>query len=353
MILAEKVIYLRKQKGWSQEELADQLEISRQSVSKWESAASIPELDKIIRMSNIFGVSTDFLLKDEYDIDVIEKSRQEGEPAEGEITNACSEEIASCGKESSFSIEDANTYLETAQKTSIPIAAGVMLCILSPICLILLGGWAEYGPVSVTENMAGGLGVVILLLMVAVAVTLFIVNGMKLEPYEYLEKENVRLQYGVRGIVEKQKEAYKLKYQRNIVLGVILCILSVLPLMTAAGFNAGDMWLVYSICLLLAMASFGVFMLVRVGCIWESFEKLLQEGDYSLEKKRDRRNASPLVGAYWCLVTAIYLGINFYRDSSGDHSCWKTTWPIWPVAALIFVVLLGIFHTVTQSRNKS
>ena len=56
---------LRKKQGWSQEELAAKLEVSRQSVSKWESAASVPELDKIIRLSEIFGVSTDYLLKDE------------------------------------------------------------------------------------------------------------------------------------------------------------------------------------------------------------------------------------------------------------------------------------------------
>ena len=45
--------------------MAEQLNISRQSVSKWESSASIPDLDKIIRLSEIFGVSTDYLLKDE------------------------------------------------------------------------------------------------------------------------------------------------------------------------------------------------------------------------------------------------------------------------------------------------
>ncbi|MCI7619014.1 MAG: helix-turn-helix domain-containing protein, partial [Firmicutes bacterium] len=46
MSLAEKITMLRKQKGWSQEELSNQLDVSRQSVSKWESSASIPELDK-------------------------------------------------------------------------------------------------------------------------------------------------------------------------------------------------------------------------------------------------------------------------------------------------------------------
>lgn len=352
MILAEKIAYLRKRKDWSQEELADQLEISRQSVSKWESAASIPELDKIIRMSVIFGVSTDFLLKDDYDIDVIEERGPEEEPVE-RGQGICPEENKPGGKVRTLSLENANTYLEAVQKTCTPIALGVMLCILSPVCLLLLGGWSEYGPVAVSENMAAGLGVVILLLMVAGAVAMFIINGMKLSSYEYLETESIRLQYGVSGIVEKQRESYKPTYQKNLVLGVILCILSVTPLMTAVAFDVGDIWLVYSLCLLLAVASAGVFLLVRTGCVWDSFSKLLQEGDYSEEKKRSRRKISPLAGAYWCLVTAIYLGVNFYHTSLGDKSSWKTTWPIWPVAALIFVVLLGIYYAVAQSRNKS
>lgn len=65
MILADKIIDLRKKNGWSQEELASQLGVSRQSVSKWESGQSIPDLDRILKMSIIFGVSTDYLLKDD------------------------------------------------------------------------------------------------------------------------------------------------------------------------------------------------------------------------------------------------------------------------------------------------
>ena len=70
MKLAEKIMALRKQRGWSQEELAQQLSVSRQSVSKWESGASVPDLDKILKMSEIFDVSTDALLKEEMDLKI-------------------------------------------------------------------------------------------------------------------------------------------------------------------------------------------------------------------------------------------------------------------------------------------
>ena len=64
MILADKIIDLRKKAGWSQEELAEKLGVSRQSVSKWEGAQSIPDMNKILQLSDLFGVSTDYLLKD-------------------------------------------------------------------------------------------------------------------------------------------------------------------------------------------------------------------------------------------------------------------------------------------------
>ena len=61
MIFADKLILLRKKAGWSQEELAEQMNVTRQSVSKWEGAQSVPDLDKMIRLSELFGVSTVYL----------------------------------------------------------------------------------------------------------------------------------------------------------------------------------------------------------------------------------------------------------------------------------------------------
>ena len=60
MIISEKIMSLRKQYGWSQEELADLVGVSRQSVSKWESATSMPDIQKIIKLSEVFGVSVDY-----------------------------------------------------------------------------------------------------------------------------------------------------------------------------------------------------------------------------------------------------------------------------------------------------
>lgn len=65
MKLAEKIFTLRKEKGWSQETLAEQIKVSRQSISKWESCQALPEIEKIIELSTIFQVTTDYLLLEE------------------------------------------------------------------------------------------------------------------------------------------------------------------------------------------------------------------------------------------------------------------------------------------------
>ena len=63
MTLAEKILSLRTQRGMSQDDLAEKLEVSRQSVSKWETAQSTPDLDKIIKLANLFGVTVDELVR--------------------------------------------------------------------------------------------------------------------------------------------------------------------------------------------------------------------------------------------------------------------------------------------------
>ena len=73
MNMADRIQYLRKQKGFSQEELADKVGVSRQAVSKWESEQSTPDLEKIIIMSELFEVTTDYILKGIEPVDMTSK----------------------------------------------------------------------------------------------------------------------------------------------------------------------------------------------------------------------------------------------------------------------------------------
>lgn len=69
MKLSDKIIQLRKANGWSQEELAERLKVSRQAISRWEGATAQPDVANVLQLSKLFGVTTDYLLNDEYESD--------------------------------------------------------------------------------------------------------------------------------------------------------------------------------------------------------------------------------------------------------------------------------------------
>ena len=103
MILADKIIDLRKKNGWSQEELAEKLGVSRQAVSKWESAQAIPDLGRVLAMADLFSVTTDYLLRDENEAP----------------TPAAVEDSAPDSSVRRVSMEEASAFLALCRKRSV------------------------------------------------------------------------------------------------------------------------------------------------------------------------------------------------------------------------------------------
>lgn len=270
MTLAEKVMLLRKQRGWSQEELAEHLGISRQSISKWESGISIPDIDRIIKMSDLFGVSTDYLLKEQIEF---EENKREDQ------TN----ENIKISKAIEVSDEEVNDFINLTKKASIRIAAVISLFILSPIIFVFLLGISEYGNSNITENMASGIGATFLLILVAIGVSILIINGMKLSKYRYLEKEMISLSYGVKEGVKERKETFENSYHISIAVGVV-------PLLLSGAFGASEMIQLYCVILLLVFVAVAVYLFVRYGIMTSCYEKLLQEGNYTIENKTTAKN---------------------------------------------------------------
>lgn len=338
MILADKIMNERKKNGWSQEELAEKLSVSRQSVSKWEGAQAVPDLQKIIAMSEVFGVSIDYLLKDEVEV-------QEPQ-ATAEITLEDSRHEPPLRK---VSMEETNEYLHTVKKTTPALANAVMLCIYAPIILIVLAGLSEGGFFGISEETAAGIGLLALFGCIAFAVYQFIITGSKLDKYKFLEYENIDTGYGVSGMVKQKKEEYQDKYIRFMALGVILCVISVVPLIVGACMmklpeNTEDAVMTALVGLLLLMVGAGVNMIIRVSCIMESYKKLLEEGDFDKSNKRHEKKRQRVHTIYWSLVTAIYLAVSFYNMQ------WDVSWIVWPVAAVLFPVCSGIAELIWKEN---
>ena len=328
MIFADKLILLRKKAGWSQEELAEQMDITRQSVSKWEGAQSVPDLEKMIRLSKLFGVSTDYLLKDEIE--------------EAEQLNS-SNDIPTLRR---VSMEEANAFLSIKSKTAKTIAYATFLCILSPIALLMLGAINESTPGILNEDIAGGIGMIVLIIFAAIAAVMFILSGNKTAPFAYLEKEKFETEYGVSGMVKERKAQYKDLHTKNNIAGTCLCITALIPLFVGAIIDAdNDLFLTIMLSLSFLIAGVGVICFIKTGIIWESYEKLLQEGEYSIENKEKPSIATAVYTAYWIIATAIYLG---YSLSSNN---WGQSWIIWVVAGVMFPAIIAITNAFDRKSK--
>ncbi len=331
MILADKITEERKKNGWSQEELAEKLGVSRQAVSKWESAGSVPDLQRIILMAEIFGVSTDYLLKDEMEMDLAAPCVN-AEPKESEPLRR-------------VSMEEANEFLDTKRKNAPIIANATSMCIVSPALLVLLGTMAGDHVLHISESIAGGAGLVFLFGMIALAVYLFITCSMRESHMEHLQKDYFETEYGVSGMVKEKRNGYESTFTQGIAIGVVLCILAVVPLVIVGVMDAPDFVCGAFTAFLLLLIAVGVNVMIRVSMIKNSFDILLQEGEFSKEEKRVKRKLDGFYGAYWCLTTAVYLGWSFWSMR------WDFTWIVWPVAGVLFAAVSAIMRMAVGAKE--
>ena len=332
MILADKIVDLRKKAGWSQEELAEKLAVTRQSVSKWEGAQSIPDMDKVVQMSRLFGVSTDYLLKDEIEAaEPMTADTDDRRPPLRRVT-----------------MEQASEYLTLRRAAAPKMALATMLCVFAPIALIGLAGLSELSVSAfrITEDAAAGIGLCVMLVLVAVAVALFLSCGNKVKEYEFLEKEPFETEYGVTGMVKERQKVFKPTYDRMNLIGTMLCILSVLPLFAAA-VSGWDFLAVMAVCVLLALVGIGTYFFVYGATVNGAMEKLLEEGDYTREEKSKKNITGPVSVIYWLVVTAIFMVYTFGPNGNGQP---QYSWIIWAVAGVLYAAVMTVIRLIRSRK---
>ncbi len=369
MLLSEKIMSLRKRTGWSQEELAQQLGVSRQSVSKWESMASMPDIQKIMAMSELFGVSTDYLLKDELEelpaTAAVAVADSTGTSASGGIAGADPSAVlggsstadnASTSKtvapKLSVSLDTATEYLDAIARTSRPTAGAITLFILGPALLVSLATYSEdalyFDPMHISPDAMGIAGICIMMLFIAAGVGLLILQDMKLAKFKQLKEASLELQYGVEAAVRRRAESTEsLRYMQQAA-GVCLTILSAIPFLIASYYGTG---LIFALGFFVAaiLVSLGVYLLVYSGIIRDGYRVLLQEGDFSHDEKSNKRDSKsaalkyrPIARAYFGTITLLYVGYSFITKD------WKSSWIIWPVSALLYHIIISILNALKK-----
>ena len=313
MTFSDKLIALRRKAGWSQEELAERLNVSRQSVSKWEGAQSMPDIDKIVQLSSLFGVTTDYLLKDGQD---------DPQPAAAETPSPLPR----------VTLAQAEDYLTRAQANAPRMALATALCIVSPIPLLALGAVSERGQLGLNGDLAGGLGLIALLVLVAVAVVLFMQCGAAVREYEFLEKVPIETEHGVTALVRERRAAFAPQYDKANITGTVLCILAAVPLFAAMMVGVSFL-MSASICLVLVLVACGVYAFVRVGTVHDAMDRLLEDGDFTRGHKAVKGRLNALTAAYWLVVVAIFLWYTFGPNGNGQP---QYSWFIWAIAGVVY-----------------
>ena len=220
-----------------------------------------------------------------------------------------------------------------------------MLCVLAPMALLFFIALSLSGWVPMSENAAAGIGLSFLIILVALGVIGFIKAGSEASGYEFLEREAFETEYGVSGAVKKRKEEYKEQYTRTNTICTLLCILSVIPMFLSICFDAADFVFVFDVCFILLMTAIACYGFVYASTIMGSYNKLLEEGDFT----RREKTRNPIMGSfstiYWLTATAIFL---FFQ--LGLPGRWENAWVIWPIAGVLFAVFRIIVISIIKRK---
>lgn len=283
MSLAENLQYLRAREGVTQEQLAERLDVSRQSVSKWESAASYPEMDTLLKLCDMFQVDMDTLLR-------------------GSVENSLSEDTAG--------------YDRFMTLYARKIAGGVS-AIVGSVAL-----WSFLSALGLSEMP----GTAMLLLVIAAAAVVFIASGM--------EEEHFRKKHPVIPdfYTEPQKERFHRRYiwyiaggVGAILLGVVLMVLAFTVLPEREPYES------YIGAAFLAIVACAVYFLIYGGMLEDKYNiaKYNRQNNPTPEDRSRRRRATTACAVIMLLATAVFLfaGLAYYK--------WNWAAIIYPVGGVL------------------
>lgn len=248
-------------------------------------------------------------------------------------------------------MDAASEYMEEQRKYGSRIGLGVLLCICSPILLIIFGGIENGGINNLVIRIASGpmiaVGLGFLFLMVAAAVGIFIFSGLKMKKYECLQTEKFYLDFQTESYVREQQEEFKASFTVCLVLGVVLCILSVVPVcVIALVLPDASMGILACVGVLLLLVGVGVWLIIYAGMRSTGYKVLLQQDEYDYKKKENSRLVETVASIYWPVITCIYLGYSFMTRR------WGSSWMIWVVAGVLYGAIEGIVSGTNGGRRR-
>ena len=299
MAFNENLQNLRKMKGISQEQLAEQLGVSRQAISKYESGNGYPETEKLIAICEIFDCSMDLLLK---------------------------------GKITADSTGEKKKYENLQNKLSKGVALGVGLILLGVTILL---GFAEVANTAATEMLEERyaiIGVIILLCCILVAVPTFIMLGIESENFE---KKYPQLPHFY---TEEEVERFDKKFMKAIALGVALILVGVIVLIALYGLRIVGEESTIPTAILMGCITLAVPIFIYFGIQKEKYDIEEYNRAHSEEGKKREEKSGKICGVIMLTATAIFLA------SGWIFELWKINWVIFPIGGILCGIVSTIFE---------
>ena len=324
MTLQEKIIKLRKKNGWSQEDLSDKLYVTRQAVSKWESGQSLPDVEKIVHMSKLFGVTTDYLLNEEVESeDIIEES----------ITN----------DNKILEQADVDAFLDNVKKRSKFYAIFLALMFFSPVVFFIL----KIASVENYRLIGGIVGIVTF----ATAFAFFLIADNKGTPFNHIRKEQkFILGYGVGNYVEQVMASSKKKndISKTVSTTLLMLIAMILILLQQIYGKSLNYDLISNVSVLASLIIMSIVIPLDVVPARENnaYKMLLKKGDYAPEKLELNKKLN-FVRAI--IISLALIGYFIYMVLANDNG---NDILLFAGGGLIVDVLIEIIVKYFFERNK-
>jgi len=242
VVFGDKLFKLRKEKGFSQETLAEKLNTSRQAISKWENGQGFPETEKLLMIGNIFGVSIDYLLKDS--VETSEK-KEEGYYVSREM---------------------AEGFLLSTQKTAKHIALGFSLFALAFEPYFILG-------------KDSGLGILLMIVIATLGIISFATLGFDHGQYTVLKKEVLLFDSNYFKELNGRYEVFKRKSSVTMIIGVSFLAIGFLALALEKKLDMGVMVDYYPI--LIALIAIGLYISLRIITILSAYQLLVKNDEHT------------------------------------------------------------------------
>lgn len=311
MSLGQNLQFLRKRDNITQEQLAESLEVSRQSVSKWESDITYPEMDKLLQLANLFHCSLDDLVQKDISSQYVE--------------DKC----------------NYDQFMNQFSKRIKRITTGVGLILSGVTIMLLLNTFFPKVHGFDMDEFSG----IIFLFFVIVAVAIFIVSGLQ---RSYFEK---KYPYIENFYSDDEKEAFHKKLIQFITIGVVLIIFGMILAVTLDAVISADHMIRNTIdfdalggAIFMFLVTIAVILFVYAGTQDSKYniERYNLIHDHNSQTYKNDKKIGIICGSIMMVATMIFLGCGFLGN------LWHIAWVVYP----IFGIACGIVSMVINRNNE-